>query len=261
MIESLQLKKIRLDGGTQPRAKIDTDVVTDYAERLDSGDEFPPVEVFHDGACYWLADGFHRYHANAKAEKKSLRCNVRKGTVRDAILFSCGANISHGVRRTNKDKRQVVETLLADAEWVKYSDRKIADICCVSHPFVADVRSQVVIVTTCETRTGSDGKSYPATNGAKELINEHRMEVVRDEPTEAGSADYDSGFESEVAAEPVAVKAKAKPPESNLIGDVIRQITAEMEYAIEPLPDYQVAAVFEGVALWMAEQRERRGIK
>lgn len=98
---------------------------------------------------------------------------------------------------------------------------------------------------------------------AKELINEHRMEVVRDESPEAGSADYDPGIEPDVAAEhePVAVKAKAKPLESNLIGDVIRQITAEAEYAIEPLPDYQVAAVFEGVALWMAEQRERRGIK
>ena len=62
--------------------------------------------------------------------------------------------------------------------------------------------------------------------------------------------------------EPTGERAKPKPKtEGTVIGDVIRQITTEAEFATEGLADYQVAAVFEGVALWMAEQRERRGIK
>lgn len=36
---------------------------------------------------------------------------------REAILFIVGANASHGLRRTNADKRRTVERLLADEEW------------------------------------------------------------------------------------------------------------------------------------------------
>lgn len=149
-MKKLNLNTIRIDGGTQSRVEINMEAVADYAEALKVGIEFPPIVVFHDGADYWLADGFHRYHSHKQAGKASINADVLQGTVRDAILYSLGANRAHGLRMTNADKRKAVQTLLADAEWVAWSDRKIAEACGVTHPFVAHLRRppEVVTVTT-----------------------------------------------------------------------------------------------------------------
>ncbi|RMD90366.1 MAG: streptomycin biosynthesis regulator, partial [Alphaproteobacteria bacterium] len=59
------------------------------------------------------------------------------------ILHACGANSSHGLRRTNADKRRAVETLLRDEEWSQWGDRKIARKCAVHHSFVAKIRREL----------------------------------------------------------------------------------------------------------------------
>ena len=41
----LPISSIRLDGGTQPRATINPQTVSDYMNDMDSGAEFPPVDV------------------------------------------------------------------------------------------------------------------------------------------------------------------------------------------------------------------------
>jgi phage N-6-adenine-methyltransferase len=114
MSEKVCLKKIRIDGGTQPRAAIYDNVINDYANALLEGTILPPVVVFFDGDDYWLGDGFHRYHANKKAKFSEIEADVRNGTRRDAILYSVGANVDHGLRRTNEDKRRAVMTLLTN---------------------------------------------------------------------------------------------------------------------------------------------------
>lgn len=45
--------------------------------------------------------------------------------------------------RTNADKRRAVKTLLADAEWAKWSDREVARKACVSANFVGDMRRAI----------------------------------------------------------------------------------------------------------------------
>lgn len=137
---ALKLGSIRLDGGTQPRAAIDRAVVEEYASSMREGDLFPPLTVFYDGKDYWLADGFHRYEAAQAAGKTEIDCDVKQGTRRDAILHSVGVNADHGFRRTNEDKRRAVETLLRDAEWVKWSDREIGRQCRVSDWLVRSLR-------------------------------------------------------------------------------------------------------------------------
>jgi hypothetical protein len=62
----LSLDAIRLDGGTQPRAGLDDALVQEYAEAPREGAAFPAVTVYYDGEAYWLADGFHRYHAASR---------------------------------------------------------------------------------------------------------------------------------------------------------------------------------------------------
>mgnify|MGYP000846823851 CR=1 FL=1 len=138
---SLRIDQIRRDGGTQSRAAINEATVAEYAEMmLDPIRVFPPVIVYHDGRDYWLADGFHRLAAWERIGRTDIPTDIRQGTRRDAILHSVAANSTHGLRRTNEDKRRAVMTLLDDAEWSQWSDGKIADRCGVSQPFVSSIR-------------------------------------------------------------------------------------------------------------------------
>lgn len=143
----LTLAEIRLDGGTQPRVAINEDVVADYAATVH---ELPPVVVFFDGVAYWLADGFHRFHAHRRAGEHTLEALVHQGTKRDAVLYAVGANQTHGLRRTNADKRRAVETLLGDDEWRRWTDREVARRCGVSHEFASSVRKSLSTVDSEE---------------------------------------------------------------------------------------------------------------
>jgi hypothetical protein len=138
-----KLDDIRIDGSTQPRTSINEAVVQDYAEAILRGDVLPPVVAFWDGTHRWLADGFHRVHANRQAGSVEIEVDQRVGTRRDAVLYAVGANASHGLRLTNDDKRKAVRLLLEDEEWGQWTDRRIASETNTSHPFVAKVRAEL----------------------------------------------------------------------------------------------------------------------
>ena len=108
----LPRNEIRTDGGTQPRAVIDDDIVLRYVELMVSGVEFPPVDVFHDGESYWLADGFHRYQAVDNLEWEQIDCTVHQGTLVEAQWFSFSANKANGLHRSHEDVRRAVEGAL-----------------------------------------------------------------------------------------------------------------------------------------------------
>jgi hypothetical protein len=139
----LPVSDIRLDGGTQPRARLNEKVIAEYAEDMREGAEFPPVDVFYDGEVYWLADGYHRVSAAIEAGLPEVAATVHQGTLRDAVLFSVGVNAEHGVRRTNEDKRRAVMRLLSDPEWEQWSDREIAQRCRVSYELVRTLRGSL----------------------------------------------------------------------------------------------------------------------
>lgn len=144
----VQLNKIRIDGDTQARIEINYGVVTEYAEKMRDGSAFPPVTLFFDGASYWLADGFHRYHGYKSNATQEIEADVKEGTQRDAQLYSFGANDEHGLRRTVEEKKRVVLRMLDDFEWSELKDREIARICNVSHPFVGKLREGLKEVPT-----------------------------------------------------------------------------------------------------------------
>lgn len=149
MNESLALVKladIRIDGGTQPRAAIDEQIVREYAEFMAAGVALPAIDLFYDGVTYWLADGFHRFHAARSCERERIEAIVRDGTRRDAVLFSVAANQEHGLRRTNADKRKAVLTLLNDEEWSTWGDREIGRRCGVHHVTVGKLRRESSLV-------------------------------------------------------------------------------------------------------------------
>jgi hypothetical protein len=142
MIQSLPIGDIRRDGGTQQRAEINMLVVAEYAESYRDGADMPPLVVFYDGSHFWLADGFHRHSGAEKAGLTEVDCDVRSGSLDDAIFFACCANTSHGLQRNNADKRRAVETMLK--KWgTKKGDREISRDVCVTQPFVSKVRAEL----------------------------------------------------------------------------------------------------------------------
>ncbi len=166
---AVDLSTIRIDGGTQPRAAIDTQLVETYAEDMASGATFPPLVVFYDGVTNWLADGFHRYFAAKGCGLAEFECDVRQGTVRDAILFSVSANASHGLRRTNEDKRRAVLTLLNDPTWAQWSDGEVARHCRVSPHTVARLRPAPTV--TMQTHSEPEARTYTTRHGTTATMN------------------------------------------------------------------------------------------
>lgn len=144
----IKLSDIVIDQETQQRESIDLAMVSEYAESMQCGAKFPPVTVFFDGAQYWLADGYHRYHAHKESEIPDIQADIHDGTKDDAIMFSFGANGTHGKRLTNADKHKNVKKALSFHKTKNLSDRDIAKICHVTQPFVSKLRKEVITVIT-----------------------------------------------------------------------------------------------------------------
>ena len=132
-ITHLPLKDIILDPKLQMRARIDMAYIDELAEAIF---DLPPVQVVRGPAGeLWLWDGWHRHGAFVKATQLTIPCHVTDGTWDDAEAAAAGANQTHGMRRTVEDKRRTVRALIAaHKDW---SDRQIAKVANVTHPFVA----------------------------------------------------------------------------------------------------------------------------
>ena len=176
---NINLSKIRIDCGTQARLKIDERVVSEYCEAIKAGAVFPPVTIFSDGTSYYLADGFHRYFAHKAAGAPGVECEVINGTLREAILHSLGANGSHGLQRSNADKRNVVIIMLKDIEWSDWSDREIAKHCHVSAMLVGNIRKELGM-TKDATKFERGGKTHTM----------KPKEKKEDEPKEEAKEDW-----------------------------------------------------------------------
>lgn len=173
------LDKIVADDRCQQRAAINFGDVQEWSEAMREGAPFPALIVYHDGKTHWLADGFTRLKAAKMAGVANFECEIRAGTLDDAIVFSCTANTKNRAQRWNgADKRKAVRRMLdSHPEW---SDRRIAKHCDVTHPFVGAQRERLSgNVSRCEPQTrlvergGTEYEmtvsppSAPAAEGAK----------------------------------------------------------------------------------------------
>lgn len=190
----IELSKIRIDGNTQPRVSFNEEVIGEYAEAVMGGSVFPAVTLFHDGDQYWLADGFHRYFAHKRAKHTEIEADVRSGSLRDALLYSVGANDKHGLRRTNEDKRRAVMILLNDPEWSEWSDREIARQANVSHTTVHRIKQSLDLEKKTERKFTKNGVEkvmdvsklleQKAENKSDAVESEHKPDPVAEMATE-----------------------------------------------------------------------------
>ena len=145
-MKKINILNIRIDGGTQPRQEINYDVVKDYAELMRDGVTFPPVTVYFDGAEYWLADGFHRYHATKANATATIEAEVVTGSVDDAEEYSFTANGGRGNDLTREDKKAIIRRMFLKKErYGDWSQERIAKHVHVSPMFVSRVKAAMEI--------------------------------------------------------------------------------------------------------------------
>ena len=143
-VELVEIARISGHGSDlQPREALDASTVSDYAQRMSAGDIFPPVLVFFDGTALWLADGYHRLAAARSCGKTSIVAEVKQGSRDDASWAACAANLTHGLRRSNKDKQRSVLRALGHEKGRSLSDRQIARHCGVHHHTVGRLRKRL----------------------------------------------------------------------------------------------------------------------
>lgn len=157
-IRAIELGQIQMDTSIQCRASINSETVTDYAECMTEGNEFPPVVLFGVNGKFWIADGWHRIMAAKQVGYTDIQADVMSGGRVEALKYALSANTSNGMRRTNEDKKRCVEIALA--EFGNLSSRAIAEMCGVSDRYVGRVRD--VSGANNAHLTGKDGKQYPA---------------------------------------------------------------------------------------------------
>lgn len=257
----LDLSRLRLDGGTQPRTEIDQNVVDTYTDDLKDGARFPPVTVFKDGNRYWLADGFHRYYAHIGAGKKTIDADVRAGGQRQAILHSLGANAAHGLQRSNIDKRRAVLTLLSDAEWGNKPENWIAQTCKVSRSLVRSVISDNPHLVEKQDRSKQrtvvrGGQTYQMdTSGIgksadPEAQDAGMVEAAAKAAREAEQAEFDRQRDEARAALPEAIKQQQQAK-----ADAIARREAEPTGLS---PEQRIEELEEAVRVLEAENAELR---
>ncbi len=192
-IITLPLDAIQSDTRAQSRAEIDIVVVGEYADDMKAGAVFPPLVVFFDQATYWLAEGFHRYHAYQQAEITPVPVLVKAGGLREAILQSLGSNADHGKRRTNADKRRAVEMMLRDGEWNNWPQAQIAKQCVVTPEYVSRLRKELSIDRSIDTpRTATrNGTTYTINTGNIGRKAEPAAQPFEDDPP------FEAEFEDE----------------------------------------------------------------
>lgn len=220
-IKKLKLEKLIVDAGTDVRNQINEETVDEYGLAAKGKAKLPPLIVFETSDGLLLADGFHRYYGFERQGINEYDCDVRKGNRLDAIKFALGCNTTHGLRRTNADKRNAV--IISFKEFPKLSNRATADICAVAPDLVDRMRqesdeetereklSQVPFkgtsnpVTPSESkeetltppprRTGKDGKSYPVPQRPAEPKKPDTMDATGLAVPEEIVPFWDSAFE------------------------------------------------------------------
>jgi hypothetical protein len=179
---NLDLERIRLDGETQARIELNTSKVAQYAEHMEEGDDFPPVIVFHDGSHYWLADGFHRWHAAKLAGLTAIKADVRTGTVQDAQLFSFGANAKRGLPTSPEDNKAIVLRMFEHPLSKDWTNAAIARHVGLSKMTIGRIKASLQIAEPTAKTVTNRGRTFEVPT--ESLARKGAPKKAKDEPAD-----------------------------------------------------------------------------
>jgi hypothetical protein len=249
-VEDVPLDDIHLTFDTQARVAIDGHLVKEYAEAMREGATFPPVVLFRDAEGYWVGDGHHRCRAAQQVGLTTIQAQVREGGWREAFLYACSANATHGRRLDDIDKRHVISRLLEDEEWGQWSSREIARRCAVSHTFVdkirADMAPRLAAPEASLTGNVASERTYTTKHGTVATMDTARI-GSRPQPPTNGTRPAARRRYHPIQPDPLSAEAEAK---------------RRWDYAMIQLSQVFLTFGRDGgvktlLGLWTAEERAR----
>lgn len=141
--ENIKTASITRDERLQPRVSMDNTTLEEYTTAMRNGEDFPPVIVYYDGTKYWLSDGWHRVEAAILAGRTDINAEIRTGSYEDALKHSLSANSTHGLKRSQADKKRAIINALN--AFPLESNREIARIVHVDDKTVGKYREELKI--------------------------------------------------------------------------------------------------------------------
>lgn len=174
----VSISQLTVSDEFQMRCQLDRSVVSEYAEMVkQSSGVWPfadPCSVYQVKDQLILVDGFHRVAAIKQAGEDQVCIRLTEGSRLDAKKAAFAANQTHGLRLSNADKRHKVRIALKDSALQKWSDRKLAELCGVSHDFVSRMRGELSSndsspLAQPAQKTGADGKERPASKADADM--------------------------------------------------------------------------------------------
>jgi hypothetical protein len=98
------------------------------ARRTDGAQPTEPIVVFLIHGEHYVVDGHHRHGAHEKLRWPSILAYVIKGTWREAIEFSAGANLENSSPTTRDDRLKALEMLLTLPEHASTPIKELGDL-------------------------------------------------------------------------------------------------------------------------------------
>ena len=202
-IRDIPLDDLILDQTLNLRDRLDDFTVERYA---DSWERLPPITVFNIDERLIVADGFHRHAAAIMLGKRTIKAEIREGTMTDALDFVASVNLFHGLPLTRR--RAVEVKLKLHHDW---SDRRMAEELAVSRELVAKIRRQLIEarkIPNLPGRVGADGKLYTSAG----LPKDQGERLPKDQQTGADDESTERGKRGMGTATAPAVETKGDAP-------------------------------------------------
>jgi len=241
---TLPITSLRFGGETQARAATCAETVKEYTDALQSGAKFPPVIVYHDALnLYYVGDGTHRVMATLETGGLTIECEVRQGGLIEAKKYACSANKSHGLKRTNADKRKAVVMYweLVKDENPRPSNTAIADWCGVVESFVRKVikeKKEDPKLTSHKAKStvGKDGRTINTSNIGKN---------TKPDPKPEPDQESEDAIDSEPEAEPEA----APEPGAIMLDSAGHAVPERLRQVFEQVAEWhEIKNIFNGLA-------------
>lgn len=139
---------------------------------------WPPITV--RAATMAVLDGAHRRAAAKRLDLDEIEATVVDVDEYEALAVAISSNIRHGLAVTLAERKRVAEQMVAGTDW---SDARIANECGIKDTTVAALRPRPTSRNgKLDSRTGSDGRSRPASLPGAASGRERAAEVAQAEP-------------------------------------------------------------------------------
>lgn len=179
----VDVAKIDINGSPKVRAELHEEAVAEYAQAYRAKKPLPKPTLFEvEKDHYLVADGLHRIAAMTDAKIGLKPFDVFQGTYADCLKYALRANLAHGLRRTNSDKRAGV--IAALQEFPKMSNGAISEIAAAGDDLVREVRKELESekkIPETPTRTSVSGveKTVPHPRKTRMTITEPPVNNVK----------------------------------------------------------------------------------